>query len=112
MKKISRDKDFKIAFEKFLAEYKMDRIADVHDFLEKDAEYKVLNSSKIEKEKELQLAITDNEVSSLLLDYISSVDFMLDEFKTIYYEHGFRDCITVNKKLQKGIKLHLPTTIN
>jgi hypothetical protein len=113
MKNISREKDYNEAFEKFLTEYKMDRIADIHNSLEKVAEYKTLHFSKTEKEKALLAAITNDNASNLLMDYITAVDFMLDEFETIFYEHGFLDCISINKEMQKGLSnYHIKNNIN
>jgi hypothetical protein len=107
-----RYNDFQEAFKQFLAEYKIDRVADVHEYLEKDDKYKALQSSKNEKEKALLAAIIDDKVGNLLLEYISAVDFMLDEFETIYYEHGLWDCTIISKEMQKGIGPFLSKTFN
>lgn len=102
-KSLKREKDFKKAFEMFLAEYRMDRIADTHDFLENNAEYKKIHSDKTERENVLQAAFQETNMSMALLDYITVVENLIDNVKTMFYEHGFQDCATVFKTMQEGL---------
>jgi len=98
-----RENDFRKAFERFLAEYRMDRIADTHDFLENDHEYKKIHSDKIEKENALQAVIKDTNMSMALLDYISAVEILIDNVKTMFYEHGFQDYATIHRAMKEGL---------
>ena len=97
-----RAKDFNSAFDKFISEYKLDRIADVHDFLEEDEVYRKLHADKSEGEKALQESTSDTRVTDALLDYMTSVDHLMDEVKSIFYEHGFQDSIIITKAMQRG----------
>lgn len=98
-----RDEDFSKAFERFLAEYRMDRIADIHDFLEKNIEYKKLLENKIQSEDALKTSILNHDILGLFLDYVTSVDSLIDEVQAIFYEHGFQDCITISKIIHKDL---------
>ena len=95
-----RDKDFNIALNQFIAEYKLDRIADVHEFLEEDEAYRKLHTDKSDCEKALQTSTSDTRVTDALLNYMTSVDHLIDEAKSMFYEHGFQDCITITKAMQ------------
>ena len=97
-----RDRDFNDALEIFLTEYRLDRIADVHNFLEKNEKYKKVHDSKAEQESALQAAIQDQKSTDLLLDYITYVDFLIDEVKTIFYEHGFKDSSAITSIIQRA----------
>ena len=96
-----RDKDFNTAFNKFIAEYKLDRIADVHDFLEEDEVYRKLHADKSESERALQASTSDTMVTDALLNYMTSVDHLINEVKSIFYEHGFQDSIAITKAMQR-----------
>jgi hypothetical protein len=98
-----RVNDFKESFERFLVEYRMDRIADTHDFLENDPEYKKIHSDKTEKENALQTAINETDMSMALLDYITAVENLIDNVKTMFYEHGFQDSATICKAMKEGM---------
>ena len=98
-----REKDFSEGLEKFLADYRMDRIADVHNSLEKDAVYRKNHLNKIECQEALLAAIPEITNSSALLYYIDAVDDFIDGIKTIFYEHGFQDCTVISKVLKKGL---------
>jgi len=96
-----RDKDFNTAFDKFISEYKLDRIADVHDFLEEDEVYRKLHADKSESERALQASTSDTMVTDALLNYMTSVDHLINEVKSIFYEHGFQDSIAITKAMQR-----------
>ena len=98
-----REEDFKEAFERFLAEYRMDRIADIHDFLEKDIEYKKLIENKIQREEALNASIKSLDILGIFLDYATSVDSLLEEVQAIFYEHGFQDSITISKAIHENL---------
>ena len=103
VKSSKRINDFKKSFERFLAEYRLDRIADTHDFLENDSEYKKIHSEKEESEKALQAAIKEADISMALLDYFTTIDSLIDNVKTMFYEHGFQDCATIYKAMKEGL---------
>ena len=75
----------------------------VHDFLEENAEYKKLHSNKEDKEKVLQASISDANATNALLDYLTTTELLIDEVITIFYNHGFQDCITISKIIQRGL---------
>jgi hypothetical protein len=102
-KSIKREKDFNEAFEKFLAEYRLDRIADVHDFLEKDDKYKKLIQNKEKCEKILTAFISGDKTLDALLNYMNAIDHLFDEITSIFYEHGFQDCAIISKAMKKGL---------
>ena len=103
VKSPKRENDFREAFERFLAEYRMDRIADTHDFLENDPEYKKIHSDKVEKENVLQAAIKETNMSMALLDYVTAVENLIDNVKTMFYEHGFQDYATIHRAMKEGL---------
>ena len=103
VKSSKRVNDFKKAFERFLAEYKMDRIADTYDFLENDPEYIKIHSDKVEKEKALQAVIIDSDMNMVLLDYITAAENLIENVKTMFYEHGFQDCVTISSAMKNGL---------
>lgn len=102
-KSSSRKNDFQKSFEKFLAEYRLDRIADTHDFLVNDPEYKKIHTDKEEREEALQAAIKDEAASIVLLDYLTTIENLIDNVKTMFYEHGFQDCATIYKTMKDGL---------
>ena len=102
-KAIKRENDFNEAFEEFLAEYRLDRIADVHGFLEKDKKYKELTRNKEECEKNLTASISGDKAQDALLDYTDVIEHLFEEIISIFYEHGFQDCAIILKTMQKGL---------
>ena len=98
-----RENDFSEALEKFLADYRMDRIADVDNFLEKDEEYRKAHLNKIAAEKALQEAVPEIANSTVALNYIDAVDDFIDMIKSIFYEHGFKDNAAIARVLRKGL---------
>ena len=96
-----RDQDFAAAFKEFLTEYKLDRIADIHGFLEENEAYRKLNANKSESEKALQQSAADQGITDALLNYMTSVDHLVDEVQSIFYEHGFQDSITIAKRCKR-----------
>jgi len=102
-KSSEREKNFSEALEKFLADYRMDRIADVDNFLEKDEEYRKAYLNKVEAEKALQEAVPGIANSTVALNYIDAVDDFIDMIKAIFYEHGFKDNTAIVRVLRKGL---------
>jgi len=102
-KSSEREKDFSEALEKFLADYRMDRVADVDNFLEKDEEYRKAHLNKAEAEKALQEAVPGIANSTVALNYIDAVDDFIDMIKAIFYEHGFKDNAAIARVLRKGL---------
>lgn len=102
-KSIKREKDFNEVFEKFLVEYRLDRIADVHGFLEKDEKYKELTRNKEECEKILTDSISGDKAHDALLNYTDAIEHLFEEIISIFYEHGFQDCAIISKTMQKGL---------
>lgn len=99
-----REQDFSQALERFLADYRLDRIADMDDFLEKDMEYKKIHLQKLECENALQVVISRADQMCLFLEYSTAVDDIIDAVKTIFYEHGFQDCAAISRVMQEGWK--------
>jgi len=102
-KSSERETNFSEALEKFLADYRMDRIADVDNFLEKDEEYRKAHLNKVEAEKALQEAVPGIASSTVALNYIDAVDDFIDMIKSIFYEHGFKDNSAISRVLRKGL---------
>ena len=88
-----RENGFNKAFEKFLAEYRLDRIADVHDFLEKNEKYKELTRNKEECEKILTASISGDKAHDALFNYTDAIEHLIDEITRIFYEHGLSEII-------------------
>ena len=102
-KSSEREQDFSEAFEKFLADYRMDRIGDVDNFLEKNEEYRKAHLNKIEAEKALQEKAPEIASSTAVLNYIDAVDDFIDMIKSIFYEHGFNDNAAISRVIRKGL---------
>ena len=81
----------------------MDRIANVHDFLEEDEAYRKLHTDRSDYEKALQASTLDTGVTDALLNYMTSVDHLVDEVKSIFYEHWYQDSITIIKTMQRSL---------
>jgi hypothetical protein len=111
VKSNKRCEDFHMAFERFLAEYRMDRIADVHDFLNNNLEYKKYLKNKTQSEYALKMSIKNDDTLGIFLDYVTSVDLLVDEVQAIFYEHGFQDCVTISKAIHNDLDSGLLRTL-
>lgn len=94
-----RGNDFCVEFNKFIEEYKLDRIADVHNSLGENETYNKLNDDKAKYEKEILELALDSRVIDILMNYLTSVDHLVDEIKSIFYEHGFQDSVSIKNAL-------------
>lgn len=103
MERTRKTPEFHEEFERFLTEFRQNRVADVGDILLENEEYKKLIFLKRKAEDTLEASLSGESLESQVKDYIISVDDLVDKIKEVFYDHGFRDCLTVIKTLQKDV---------
>ena len=95
--------EFREEFERFLTEFRQNRVADVGDVLSENEEYKKLVFLKRKAEDTLEASLSSKSLESQVKAYIIAVDDLADKIKEVFYDHGFKDCLTVIKTLQKDV---------
>lgn len=96
--------EFRKEFERFLAEYRQNRIADIADTLNDKKQYKDMTAIRLELEDMLlHEDLDEKKISLKLIQYMTYVDNAINEVEDMFYEQGFKDCLMILNILRKNI---------
>ena len=71
--------------------------------MHENEEYKKLVFLKRKAEDTFEVSLSDKSVESQIKAYMMAADDPIDKIKEVFYDYGFRDCLTVAKTLQNDV---------